>query len=238
MCCATNRTSDADTCLANGLCQNISPSGQNTGYDLLLWRESCSDPTWKSPYCLNLCTQGHGESVGIRSKLCLHRRYCGVGQVGSEYRDYSNNALLVLQCNDGSFCCGQFNTSCCDRGDGVHIANILGSAVSIPTSSATATLSASSPSSMSASATTTPKRVANSKQGFSSSIKVGIGVGVTFGILVMILVGILAWFIIRGRKRLDIKSHNNRGPTPVRTILCDLNVKLCSIATLTNLHFS
>src|SRR5438046_3498409 len=59
MCCATNRTSDADTCLANGLCQNISPNGQNTGYDLLLWRESCSDPTWKSPYCLNLCTQGH-----------------------------------------------------------------------------------------------------------------------------------------------------------------------------------
>ena len=25
-----------------------------------LWRESCTDPTWKSPACLQLCTYGEG----------------------------------------------------------------------------------------------------------------------------------------------------------------------------------
>lgn len=37
-----------DTCLPDGLCQN-------TG-DSMYWRQGCTDKTWKSPLCLNLCT--------------------------------------------------------------------------------------------------------------------------------------------------------------------------------------
>ena len=60
MCCATNRTTDGnvDVCLPNGLCQNFGLDSEgnkipdtNGGY----WRETCSDQSWKSPYCLKLC---------------------------------------------------------------------------------------------------------------------------------------------------------------------------------------
>lgn len=60
MCCATNRASYADSCLPNGLCQNFISNGQNTGISLLFWRESCTDPSWTSPYCLGLCVDGSG----------------------------------------------------------------------------------------------------------------------------------------------------------------------------------
>ena len=58
MCCALNRTSYPDQCLSNGLCGG----GGN------LFRDGCTDPTWKSPLCLKLCVEGFGESgtaIGI-----------------------------------------------------------------------------------------------------------------------------------------------------------------------------
>lgn len=56
MCCGTNWTANSggisnDKCEANGLCVN------SWNHQPLYWRSSCSDPTWKSPFCLqNLCT--------------------------------------------------------------------------------------------------------------------------------------------------------------------------------------
>jgi hypothetical protein len=56
MCCVLNVTalqalgegpSNADVCLENGMCQT--PNG---GFA----RDLCTDPTWKSPNCLNICT--------------------------------------------------------------------------------------------------------------------------------------------------------------------------------------
>lgn len=59
MCCATNRTADADVCLPNGLCHNpcsatgICGGSENGQY----WRETCTDSSWNSPYCLKgVCT--------------------------------------------------------------------------------------------------------------------------------------------------------------------------------------
>ncbi|KAI4115334.1 MAG: hypothetical protein LQ345_004046 [Seirophora villosa] len=52
MCCALNRSSYPDQCLSNGLCGG----GGN------IFRDSCTDPTWKSPMCLQLCTTGFGPS--------------------------------------------------------------------------------------------------------------------------------------------------------------------------------
>jgi hypothetical protein len=56
MCCRTQEVNGdpADTCLPNGLCMNNQGVNKTT-----YWRESCTDPTWKSPYCLkafNPCT--------------------------------------------------------------------------------------------------------------------------------------------------------------------------------------
>jgi hypothetical protein len=62
MCCVLNVTalialgesaSDIDTCLPNGLCRN---SAVNFS------RNFCTDKTWKSSSCLNVCT---GDSVSI-----------------------------------------------------------------------------------------------------------------------------------------------------------------------------
>ena len=49
--------------------------------------------------------------------------------------DYRTTDVITTQCVDGSFCCGQANTSCCDQGLGTHIANII--ATGIPASSTT-----------------------------------------------------------------------------------------------------
>jgi hypothetical protein len=57
MCCGTNWTANNpkvanDKCEVNGLCLN-SDNGAP-----LYWRGSCTDPTWKSPFCIkNLCTE-------------------------------------------------------------------------------------------------------------------------------------------------------------------------------------
>lgn len=61
MCCATNRTSAnspfpvfaTDNCLSNGLCYN--PCLFAEGCDSIhgnFWRDSCTDSTWNSPFCL------------------------------------------------------------------------------------------------------------------------------------------------------------------------------------------
>lgn len=56
MCCRT--AAGQDTCLDNGLCQNVP-----VGPDSLIWRESCTDPTWEDPGCLRLYIDGDGESA-------------------------------------------------------------------------------------------------------------------------------------------------------------------------------
>lgn len=56
MCCGTNHTQRSldDTCLPNGLCQT-----REANVDAMYWRESCTDPTWNSPFCLKgFCDTG------------------------------------------------------------------------------------------------------------------------------------------------------------------------------------
>jgi hypothetical protein len=67
MCCGTNRTESPDECLPNGLCHNpCATSGQcgdSSGGQY--WRESCTDSSWRSPFCLQgACTN---SPVSIRT---------------------------------------------------------------------------------------------------------------------------------------------------------------------------
>lgn len=62
MCCATNRTKNQDTCLANGLCQNVVQNSGNTGFVPSFYRDTCTDKTWQSPQCLAICDTGSGGS--------------------------------------------------------------------------------------------------------------------------------------------------------------------------------
>lgn len=48
MCCRMGR----DQCRDDGLCSNYQRNE--------IWRESCTDPTWRSPSCVKLCVTGTG----------------------------------------------------------------------------------------------------------------------------------------------------------------------------------
>ena len=50
-CCPTKRADFPSVCLANGLCSN----------DNDIFRGSCTDKTWKSKSCPQLCTTGFGQ---------------------------------------------------------------------------------------------------------------------------------------------------------------------------------
>jgi len=58
-CCA-----DGDQCLTNGLCK-AAADGRINSY----WRESCTDPTWKSPACPHYC---HDASIGTDCSCFWH----------------------------------------------------------------------------------------------------------------------------------------------------------------------
>lgn len=193
MCCATNRTSDADMCQQDGLCYN--PNGD------YYWREGCTDPTWTSEACSLLCRSGpvnpNDPSIG----------------------DYSMGSAPLTICDDESICCGYQNfTDCCNKNLGTRInANgqpISGSSSSIsystttnangqPTSSSSSSIShgtiTSSPGSTSPQ---TPLRSQSSSEGLSTGAKVGIGIGIPAALLL----GAVAGFFILQRRRGDRSS--------------------------------
>jgi len=57
MCCRLNY--GADSCMANGLCAQGGSSN--------IWRESCSDSSWKSSSCLKLCVSENGMIIVLIS---------------------------------------------------------------------------------------------------------------------------------------------------------------------------
>ncbi|KAL9596713.1 MAG: hypothetical protein Q9219_005624 [cf. Caloplaca sp. 3 TL-2023] len=96
MCCRDPNNS-GDVCRDNGLCEATGADGSK-----ILWRESCTDPTWNSPYCLKgLCTEGTDE-------------------LGEEN---AATDRMLTRCPDDSWCCGGDNGTCCIRGDGKWIDN-------------------------------------------------------------------------------------------------------------------
>ncbi|KAI4090918.1 MAG: hypothetical protein LQ344_004446 [Seirophora lacunosa] len=192
MCCALNRSSYPDQCLSNGLCGG----GGN------LFRDSCTDPTWKSPMCLQLCTTGFGPSgtaVGLAEDTILN---------------YSSSDLQITDCNDGSYCCGSANTTCCRRRQGVRIASILeapsstsgsettpaSSKSSIPTFSPVAATDIGAETTAPPSAAPTPSPGNNDLPGIEQKATIGIAVGCSV-IGVAIAAAILWFFFVRKRHR-------------------------------------
>ena len=75
-------------CRSDGLCAD---AGNDT-----LYRTACTDQTWQSPECINLCINGTNQA---------------------------GNDVPVMQCSDGSYCCGNkvIAMACCNGGQGVWI---------------------------------------------------------------------------------------------------------------------
>ncbi len=61
MCCAIT-----DHCRPDGLCTDSAGA--------TLWRESCTDQSWKSPNCVNLCVNGTGKPSTMTFSLDLAKK--------------------------------------------------------------------------------------------------------------------------------------------------------------------
>jgi hypothetical protein len=166
MCCRTS-----DICLPNGLCLNYN---QNSPF---YWRESCTDPTWQSPYCLN---------------LCLSPNEINPGEAGNAF-------VLMIQCPDDSWCCGGINDNvplCCQQKRGVMLAATIGvTSTAAPASSATTTYSSTTASTFIPTSTSTSQ----ADTGLTSSAKIGLGVGLSLG--GVLVAAAITWLVVKRRQR-------------------------------------
>ncbi|KAH0435092.1 hypothetical protein CcaCcLH18_04990 [Colletotrichum camelliae] len=184
MCC---NTYTGDVC-RDGFCWNESSR--------VLWRESCTDPTWQSPKCLKLC---------IDSTIKVDAN-----------RTQAQTDIVVTQCADGTYCCGNADPArkCCQAGKGVRVVNGQVVASSSTTSSATASATASTStadSSTSVETTTADTSDDTSSSGTDSNRAAIIGgaVGGTVGAL--LLIGGIVAFMMHRRKKKTITEATHLG---------------------------
>lgn len=183
-------TVSGDKCQPNGLCWNEGAR--------LTWRESCSDPTWQSPKCLKLCI--HDEIIGDY----------GVPSSGTD--------VVVTQCEDGSYCCGNNDntTECCVSGKGVRIVD--GQVVTASSSSSigpttTATFSQ----------TPTASSVGSNNTSSSNSGVIGGAVGGGVGAVVL---GLGAWYFwYRNKKRWAAEADAAHGIQNKEVVSDDANYR-------------
>lgn len=55
MCCNTGNMTSPGRCDKDGLCISY--------HNDYLWRNACTDPTWRDPACLHICTLGQSKSL-------------------------------------------------------------------------------------------------------------------------------------------------------------------------------
>lgn len=216
MCCRWNTDVGPDTCRRDGLCAN-------EGSITLLWRESCTDPTWQDEGCLKLCYEGMGQVKADDDK----------------FYELANMNVQITRCGDGSFCCGErgsiMATECCDNGEGVWIVEGKKIVTEDPSKPKTTTSSTSSTSSTATAESTTSSDSESSRPTSSmtssdsvpaatvtlsqsgnapsqsslssasssaSSINIGVIVGaVVAGVLGLALIGVLIWFLVIKKRR-------------------------------------
>ncbi|KAL8992966.1 MAG: hypothetical protein Q9169_006698 [Polycauliona sp. 2 TL-2023] len=183
MCCATKNRPNVDTPRKDGLCQ---------GDDGQIWRESCTDPTWKSPSCVKLCV-------------------AGINEKGEHQGDKD---ILITQCSDLSYCCGDKNATCCEQGDGIWLRD--GEPTIINPNATQATTNAATLASAIPPATVSPIPISSpptkSTSGLTPSTIAGIAVGTVAGATI-VAVGI--WFFLhqrRKRRRQDNTSTSDSAP--------------------------
>ncbi|KAI0505583.1 hypothetical protein F5B22DRAFT_627014 [Xylaria bambusicola] len=123
-----------DYCTTSGLCLST--------LDNVLRREFCTDKTWKSPACVNVCTD-------------------------PKNRGSSNDSVVMTQCPDGTYCCGQNELGCCGTDRAIDIPT-QGSVVSSGTNDA-------------------------SRSSSSAFKKATIGLAVALGVVAIVAAGVIAW---------------------------------------------
>ena len=194
MCCGTNRGNDVNKCRPDGLCDQVD--------DGAIWRESCTDPTWKDPSCLQLCNSGTGKNPLRTLKDAALTSLPAVGPFGATVNGSTTDVQMTL-CADGSYCCGRNNTNCCTAQTGYWI---KGTKVfdyadypftsSGSSSSSTSASSGSGPTGSGNSSNPAPAAPASN----SNTSKIAIGVGVGLGIPILLLLAGVIFLLTRRRR--------------------------------------
>lgn len=202
MCCATHR-SDPDTPRRDGLCK-YAPSG-------VIYRESCTDPTWKSPNCIKLCVHGTGTFLSFQSMVDI----ADDALPDTNGKPRADGDTLVTLCSDQSYCCGLNNTACCEKGDGVWIRD--GSPTNINPNSTDAGSSETNNSTQATTGAATnttdssPGLVSPQSTTRESGLSGGAIAGIVIGAILLILIFGLAYLLTARRKRqgatTDCKSY-------------------------------
>ncbi|KAI4232568.1 MAG: hypothetical protein L6R40_007354 [Gallowayella cf. fulva] len=180
MCCHSENIDLPDRCRADGLCI---PSDNE-----FLWRNGCTDPTWKDPACLNICVDGLGE---VKARPTMY------STDSNEYA-YADNFVPLTSCADGSLCCatGADPKRCCAEGKGVSIVNgkvVKGQAVLQASTSASST---PSPTTATAGAVSGPATPAPTSSSSSSSNTGAIVGGVVGGIAGIVALALTFWYFM------------------------------------------
>lgn len=146
------------------------------------------------------------------SRLWKYGRGTNVRETQGTILDYSKSDIQITDCNDGSYCCGPSNTTCCRQGNGKRIASILEaptstSSVLTPSSILSITTSSSTPESSlpaenAGAASPTPNKKASS--GLSQEGTIGVAVSVS--VVGVAIAGALVWYFLLGKRRASSKA--------------------------------
>ena len=102
--------------------------------------------------------------------------------------------MQVTYCNDGTYCCGATNTTCCSRGEGRRLASILE-----PISSVIPSAKRTSTTSRAATVTTSITAYRNkSSPGLDRKSTIGIALGCS--VIFCIIASAIAFFILKRRR--------------------------------------
>ncbi|KAI4271012.1 MAG: hypothetical protein LQ337_006308 [Flavoplaca oasis] len=210
MCCYLEGTSTPDTCTPDGLCLPFD--------NIHLWRDTCTDPTWQDPACLNICTRGQSKQLPTDTPLVdvtplqfvLFADITVLLFIDALGGDLADISMPLTACADGSYCCG-FNDAlteaCCRVHGGVFVENgkvVSSSASSFPTSPSTARSSQTS--SPSSTPVTLPEPTAPTPNPPSSNTGPIVG-GVVGGIAGVTVLALAFWYFILRRKSAPLQDR-------------------------------
>lgn len=120
--------------------------------------------------------------------------------------NYSQKDVALTECDDGSYCCGSANATCCGRGQGKRIDPALDASFQPDTSNATTGLSTLATSQ----ANNTASRASNGNQSPGLDKKAVVGIALGSGIIGSIIVGSAIWFFFLRERHKFSRSFRKR----------------------------
>ena len=119
---------DRDLCASTGLC--INNGVVSRGY--------CTDQTWKSPACVNVCTQPNvSPHLPQTPPPSQPRNPPLTNNSHPQWGGSKTGVAEMTSCTDGTYCCGHNNLTCCGTQWAVKVPLLTGSTTTTITATAT-----------------------------------------------------------------------------------------------------